>query len=70
MIPNNPHMPDKYCPVCGAIWVPDKVLGDTPTCKCGQDSVSSSELKIRPLITIAAQKFMNCPFPPWDGDLK
>ena len=34
IIPNNSHMPDKYCPACGAIWIPHKVLGDCPTCQC------------------------------------
>ena len=70
MIPKNSHMPDKYCPACGAIWVPDENWGAVATCECYRFSVPGSELKVRPVITVAAQKFMNCPFPPWDGDLK
>lgn len=77
MILNNPHMPDKYCPNCGAIWVPDKILGDIPTCQCScvsvgtifYDPVPRSKLKVRPLITVMARKYMNCPFPKEDGDL-
>lgn len=73
MIPNNPHMPDKYCPACGAIWIPDKVLEAVPTCLCScvsvgtirYDPVSKSELKVKPRITIMARKHMNCPFPPY-----
>ncbi len=67
MIPNNPHMPDKYCPACGAIWVPH-AMGDVPTCQCSWipvDPVPRSELKIRPLITEMARWYMNCPFPRW-----
>lgn len=77
MIPNNPHMPDKYCPACGAIWVPCGLLGDCPTCQCScisvgtirHDPVSREQLTVRPRITTMARKYMNCPFPKDDADL-
>lgn len=70
----NSHMPDKYCPACGAIWVPHETSGDIPTCQCScvsvgtirYDPVCESNLKIKPLITVMARKYMNCPFPPWE----
>ena len=67
-------MPDKYCPACGATWIPDETLGDRPTCQCScvdvgtirYNSVPKEQLTVRPRITIEAQKYMNCPFPEED----
>lgn len=66
----NSHMPDKYCPVCGAIWIPH-TIGDVPTCQCSRvpvgtihyNPVSRIHLTVRPLITRMARKYMDCPFP-------
>lgn len=77
-IPNNPHMPDKYCPACGAIWIPCKILGDVPTCQCScvagactirYEPVSEKQLQVKPRITIMARKVMNCPFDKSEDDL-
>ncbi len=70
-------MPDKYCPACGAIWVPNEVLGDCPTCQCScipvgtvrYDPVTRDQLKVRPRITIEASKHMNCPFNPEEEEI-
>jgi len=61
----NSHMPNKYCPYCGAIWVPLKT-GDVPTCKCSCDPVCKRNLKVKPRITIMARKYMDCPLPPYN----
>jgi len=69
----NSHMPDKYCPACGAIWIPDKVLEFVPTCQCScvagagtirYNPVCKNNLQVKPRITKMARKYMDCPFPP------
>ncbi|UCG02476.1 MAG: hypothetical protein JSW11_00490 [Candidatus Heimdallarchaeota archaeon] len=67
---NIKSLPNKYCSACGAIWVPDEVFGDRPTCQCScvpvgtiyYPPVSIKMLKIRPIITKEARKYIDGPF--------
>lgn len=47
-------MLDKYCPKCGAIWVYKGA-----TCSCNCDPVAREQLKVRPVITKEARKYLD-----------
>lgn len=60
-------LPDKYCPACGSVWIPWRVVGPIPTCQCSCvltgtirfDPVSKSRLTVEPYISTMAQKYLD-----------